>query len=233
MNRLTCDVVAPAPAWHVLPRLAQLVLGLFGWGLGIALFIRSHLGLGPWDAFHYGLHVQTGITVGTATIAAGFLVLLLTLALRVRPGVATILNMVLIGVFLDLLLPVVPEARSLPLAIAYFACAIPLVGVASGLYIGAGFGHGPRDGLMMGLTLRTGWSVRRIRTLIELVVLGLGWLMGGPVGVGTLIITATIGPSVQWGLRLFGAMPVTVAAVAGAPARRSAAVRRARFRRAA
>jgi uncharacterized membrane protein YczE len=92
-------------------------------------------------------------------------------------------------------------------AVMYFAGAIPLVGLASGLYIGAGFGHGPRDGLMMALTLRTGWSVRRIRTLIEMSVLVLGWLMGGTVGIGTIIVTLTIGHSVQWGLRLFDAVP--------------------------
>ena len=191
-------------------RLLQLIAGLFGWGLGIALFIRSHLGLGPWDAFHYGVHLQTGISVGTASILAGLVIIGANLALRVRPGVATVLNMILIGVFTDLLLPVVPDAPSLLIASAYFAAAIPLVGIASGLYIGAGFGHGPRDGLMMALTLRTGWSVRLIRTLIEISVLGLGWVMGGTVGIGTVIVTLTIGPSVQWGLRLFNAVPPPV-----------------------
>lgn len=188
-------------------RLFQLIAGLFGWGLGIALFIRSHLGLGPWDAFHYGVHVQTGMTVGTASILAGLVIVVANLALRVRPGLATLLNMVLIGLFTDLLLPLVPDAASTVTAVAYFAAAIPLVGISSGLYIGAGFGHGPRDGLMMALTLRTGWSVRSIRTLIELSVLVLGWLMGGTVGIGTIIVTLTIGHSVQWGLRLFGAAP--------------------------
>jgi uncharacterized membrane protein YczE len=111
---------------------------------------------------------------------------------------------------------VVPDAPTTAWAVGYFAFAIPLVGLCSGLYIGAGFGHGPRDGLMVALTLRTGWSVRRIRTLLELCVLGVGWLMGGTVGIGTLIIAATIGPSVQWGLKLFGAVqPVPARRVAG------------------
>jgi uncharacterized protein len=227
-NSLTCEP-GPAPSPRaLLSRVAQLALGLFGWGFGIALFIRSHLGLGPWDAFHYGLHLQTGITVGTASIVAGFAILLVTLAMRVKPGLATILNMVLIGVFTDLLLPVVPDAGSRLVAVSYFAAAIPLVGLASGMYIGAGFGHGPRDALMVALTLRSGWSVRRIRTLIELAVLGVGWLMGGTVGIGTLVIALTIGPAVQWGLRLFRAVPPPVAAVA-APRR----VGRWPFRRAA
>jgi uncharacterized protein len=204
---LTCETTPRATRGAVALRLLQLVAGLFGWGLGIALFIRSHLGLGPWDAFHYGVHLQTGMTVGTASILAGLVIIGANLALRVRPGVATILNMLLIGVFTDLLLPVIPDAASMAVAVMYFAGAIPLVGLASGLYIGAGFGHGPRDGLMMALTLRTGWSVRRIRTLIEMSVLVLGWLMGGTVGIGTIIVTLTIGHSVQWGLRLFDAVP--------------------------
>jgi uncharacterized membrane protein YczE len=188
-------------------RLGQLILGLFGWGLAIALFIRSHLGLGPWDAFHFGLHVVTGISVGTASISAGLVIVVANLALGVRPGLATVLNMILIGVFTDILLAVVPDAPSLGIATAYFALAIPLTGLASGLYIGAGLGHGPRDGLMVALAIRTGWSIRRIRTLIELSVLVFGWLMGGTVGIGTVIVTLTIGHAVQWGLRLFGAEP--------------------------
>jgi uncharacterized protein len=206
-DRLTCEAAPRSRRRDVVFRFAQLILGLFGWGLAIALFIRSQLGLGPWDAFHYGLHVQLGITVGTASIAAGLAILLVNIALGVRPGLATVLNMILIGVFTDLLLLVVPPAPSTLSAAAYFGVAIMLVGVSSGAYIGAGFGHGPRDGLMMALTLRTGWTVRRIRTLIELTVLFAGWLMGGMVGIGTILVTLTIGHSVQWGLRVFGAIP--------------------------
>jgi uncharacterized membrane protein YczE len=218
---MTADHLRSAAAPRVRPvavalRLLQLSAGLFGWALAIALFIRSHLGLGPWDAFHYGVHLQTGMSVGTASIVAGLVIIAVNLALRVRPGVATVLNMVLIGVFTDLLLPLIPDATATGAAVTYFAAAVPLVGLASGLYIGAGFGHGPRDGLMMALTLRTGWSVRSIRTLIELSVLVLGWLMGGTVGIGTIAVTLTVGHSVQWGLRLFGAAPPT----AKMPARR-------------
>lgn len=206
-DQLRCESATRPGTATVALRLVQLVAGLFGWALGIALFIRSRLGLGPWDAFHYGVHVQTGMTVGTASILAGLVIVGANLVLRVRPGIATLLNMVLIGLFTDLLLPLIPDAGSALTAFAYFAAAIPLVGLSSGLYIGAGFGHGPRDGLMMALTLRTGWSVRSIRTLIELSVLVLGWLMGGTVGIGTIIFTLTIGHSVQWGLRLFRAAP--------------------------
>ena len=188
-------------------RLAQLVTGLLGWGLAIVLFIRAGLGLGPWDAFHYGLHLQTGLTIGQASIGVGLLILGVTGSMGLRPGLGTVLNMVLIGLFVDLLLPVVPEAPALPASLGYFGVAIVLTGLCSGMYIGAGFGHGPRDGLMVALALRSGWSVRRIRTLIEASALTAGWLMGGTVGIGTLVIVLTIGHAVHWGLALFGALP--------------------------
>lgn len=222
--------VAAAPVarrGRLVARLGQLMLGLFGWAVAIVLFIRSDLGLGPWDAFHVGLHLQTGITVGTASIVAGLAIIGVNLLLGVRPGVATVLNMILIGVFIDLLLPVVPPAATPTLALAWFGAAIPLVGLSSGLYIGAGFGQGPRDGLMMALALRTGWTVRRIRTILELTVLFFGWLMGGTVGIGTLVIAVSLGPSVQLGLRLFGVLPPPGTAAPG-----SKSVRR-RLRRAA
>jgi uncharacterized protein len=188
-------------------RLGQLVLGLAGFALAITLFIRSHIGLGPWDAFHYGMHLQTGITVGAASIAAGLAIVAATTLMGVRPGIATVLNMVLIGIFTDALMLVIPDADTLALGIAYFAAGVPLVGISSGLYIGAGYGHGPRDALMVALVQRTGWSVRRIRTAIELSALAAGWVMGGTIGVGTLILALTAGHSVQWGLRLFKALP--------------------------
>jgi uncharacterized membrane protein YczE len=115
--------------------------------------------------------------------------------------------MVLVGAFTDLLLMAVPAPGHLATAVAYFACALPLAGLGSGMYIGAGFGHGPRDGLMVALALRSGWTVGRIRTLIEATALAMGWLMGATIGPGTLVIVLTIGHSVQWGLRLFGALP--------------------------
>jgi uncharacterized protein len=188
-------------------RFTQLVAGLFGWGLASAFFIRSGLGLGPWDAFHYGLHLQVGISVGMASILAGAVILAATTAAGLRPGLGTLLNMVLVGVFTDLLLLVVPVPGHLAAAVAYFASALLLVGIGSGMYIGAGFGHGPRDGLMVAVALRSGWTVRRVRTLIEASALAMGWLMGATIGPGTIVIVLTIGQSVQWGLRLFGALP--------------------------
>ena len=201
-------------------RFAQLIAGLFGWGLAVSLFIRAHLGLGPWDAFHYGIHVQTGMTVGMASILFGVLIVLAMLAQGVKPGIGTLLNMLLIGVFIDMLLPLIPDAASLPVSVAYFSVGIGLTGFCTGLYIGAGFGHGPRDGLMVVIAMRSGATIRRVRTLIEATVLLFGWLMGGPVGIGTIIIMLTIGHSVQWGLRLFGVLPPSAPATGRVAPRR-------------
>jgi len=188
-------------------RLLQLVVGLFGYALAVALMIRSGLGLGPWDAFHVGLHTLTGLTVGVASILTGLVILAGSLLLGVRPGVGTVANMVLIGAFTDLLLPVVPPAGGWLTGVPYFVAGAALVGACTGMYIAAGFGSGPRDGLMLALSRRYGWPVRRVRTGIELSALGAGWWMGGVVGVGTVLFAATAGPSVQWGLRLFGVVP--------------------------
>lgn len=194
----------PVAAERTVPgRALQLVGGLALWGLASTLLIRSRLGLGPWDAFHVGLHNLTGLSVGVATILTGLAIVLVTLLLRVRPGIATIANMVLLGVFVDLLLPIVPDAPNTALAILYFAAGIGLAGLATGLYIGAGFGQGPRDALMIAIHQRTGWSVQRARTALEAVVLAAGWAMGGRVGLGTLVFAFSIGPVVQWGLRTF------------------------------
>ena len=190
--------------------------GLLLFALAIALMIRSNLGLGPWDAFHVGLHNLTGISVGVASIVAGVAIVFGTLFLGVRPGPGTLANMVLIGIFLDLLLPWMPEARGWPAALGYYAVGVAISGMGTGIYISAGLGKGPRDGLMMVLSDRTGWSVRRVRTLIELSVLGFGWGLGGTIGIGTLLFTLTIGPASQWGLQLFGVVPKDGRAAAGA-----------------
>lgn len=190
----------------------QLVVGLFGYGVAVALMIQSQLGLGPWDAFHVGVQNLTGIPVGQASIYVGMLLLLGTWFIGVRPGLGTLSNMVLIGVFLDLLLPVLPLAQGWAMGLAYFIPGLLICGLATGFYIGAGLGKGPRDGLMVGLSERTGWPVRRVRTLIELVVLLFGWLMGGTIGVGTLLFAFGIGPSVQWGMRICGVLDAPAAA---------------------
>lgn len=183
---------------------AQLVAGLFGFAVAVSLMVRSRLGLGPWDAFHVGLHRLTGLSLGTASIVTGVAIVAGSLFLGVRPGWGTLANMLLIGIFIDLLLPWVPQASSMVWGLAFYAPAILLCGLATGVYIDAGLGKGPRDGLMIGLSVRSGWPVGRVRMLIELTVLSLGWVMGGRVGAGTVLFAFGIGPATQWGLNIFG-----------------------------
>jgi uncharacterized membrane protein YczE len=194
------------PREHLPRAVAQLITGLFGYGLAISLMIESRLGLGPWDAFHVGLHKLTGMTVGTASIVAGVTIVIGSWFIGVRPGLGTLVNMVMIGVFIDLIGPFVPQATNWIWGLAYYIPGILLCGLATGFYIGAGLGKGPRDGLMIGVSQRTGWPVSRVRTSIELVVLFCGWMMGGMIGIGTLLFAFGIGPAVQWGLRVCGAL---------------------------
>lgn len=203
-------MLVPRPALWL--RAAQFGAGLFAFGVAIALMIRSGLGLGPWDAFHVGIHLATGISVGMASALVGVAIVAGTLTLGVRPGVGTLGNMVLVGVFIDLALPFTPAAPGWGWALGYYLVALGLMGLGTGLYIGAGFGKGPRDGLMIVFCERSGWPVRRVRTLIEVSVLALGWAMGGPIGLGTLLFTLSAGPAAQWGLGLFGVLPSTVPA---------------------
>lgn len=182
----------------------QLVAGLLGFAAAVSLMIRSGLGLGPWDAFHLGLHEQTGISIGTASIAAGLVIVGGSWFIGIRPGPGTIANMILVGLFIDLVLPLVPSATGLSWGLAYYAVAILVCGLATGFYLGARLGAGPRDGLMMGLARRSGWPVRRVRTLMEVFVLLVGWWMGGVVGLGTLLFAFGIGPATQWGLWVCG-----------------------------
>jgi uncharacterized protein len=228
----------PFPPPRSLPaRWTQLLVGFFVFAVAIVLMLRAELGLGPWDAFHVGLHKVTGMSIGMASIVAGLAIVVGTLLIGVRPGLGTLANMVLIGVFVDLLLPWIPPAQGWGSGLAYFLGGVSLCGVATGMYIAAGLGKGPRDGLMVGLSQWTGWPVRRVRTGLEVSVLALGWLMGGKIGVGTLIFTLTIGMSAQWGLQLFNfsatgeARPLP-AAVNGVSARRMR-IARARRKRAA
>lgn len=183
---------------------ARLVAGLAGFAAAICLMIRSGLGLGPWDAFHVGISLQTGISVGAASILAGVAIVAGSWFVGARPGPGTLANMVLIGLFLDGLLPWTPAAPGLAAGFAYYGVAVALCGLSTGLYIAPGLGKGPRDGLMLAVSARSGWSVRRVRTLIELSALAFGWAMGGAVGIGTVIFALGIGPAVQWGLRVNG-----------------------------
>jgi uncharacterized membrane protein YczE len=191
----------------VVIRWVQFLLGLLGIGAAGALMIRSQLGLGPWDCFHMGIFRLTGISVGRASILTGAVVVAGSFLVRVRPEVGTLVNMVVLGLMLDFVLHHLPVAASWEWGLAYYLLGLAIAGVSTGLYIAAGLGKGPRDGLMVGLAERSGWPVRRVRTCIEATVLLLGWLLGGPIGVGTIIYAVCIGPSVQWGMQLFGVIP--------------------------
>jgi len=175
-------------------RLAQLAVGLALYGASLALVLRAGLGLAPWDVLHQGLAERTGATVGQMVIAVSFVVLLLWLPLRERPGFGTFANAVLVGVFVDLTLGVVGDVHGLVWRVLLMLVGVLLNGLATALYIGARLGPGPRDGLMTGLVRRTGRSVRVIRTGIEVTVLVVGFLLGGTVGVGTVLYALAIGP---------------------------------------
>ncbi|MEV4952880.1 YczE/YyaS/YitT family protein [Paenarthrobacter nitroguajacolicus] len=178
-------------------RITQLLIGLAMYGISLAIFIRAGLGLDPWDVFHQGVSEKTGFSMGVVVIAVSFLVLLLWIPLRQMPGIGTIANAILVGLFADLGLWLIPDVSHLGGQIAMLAGAVILNGIASACYIGARLGPGARDGLMTGLVRRTGWSVRLVRTGIEVVVLAVGFLLGGSVGVGTVVYALAIGPIVQ------------------------------------
>ena len=184
-------------------RLVQLYLGLLLYGLAGALQVRSRLGLDPWDVLHQGIAKHVGLEIGTVVIIVGAAVLLLWIPLRQRPGLGTVSNVVLIGLAMNESLALLPESAPLAWRIGELCAGIVLCGTATGLYIGAAFGPGPRDGLMTGLARRTGRSIRLVRTCLELTVLAAGWLLGGTVGVGTVLFAVSIGPLAQLFLRIF------------------------------
>lgn len=184
-------------------RLVRLYCGLALYGASDALIIRAALGLDPWDVFHQGLSRLSGISIGVVSIVVGAVVLLLWWPIRQRPGLGTVSNVVLVGTVIDLTMAVVPQYHALAVRIPLLVAGVVLNGVATGLYISARFGPGPRDGLMTGLHRRAGRSLRLIRTAIELGVLGAGFALGGGVGVGTVLYAVTIGPLAQFFLRVF------------------------------
>ncbi|MEU4401105.1 YczE/YyaS/YitT family protein [Micromonospora orduensis] len=189
-------------------RLSQLYVGLVLYGVSMALMVRSDLGLDPWDVFHQGLAERTGLSFGTVTIGVGALVLLLWIPLRQRPGLGTVSNVVVIGLVVDATLAVLPTGGPLGVRIALLVTGIVANGAATGLYLGAQLGPGPRDGLMTGFVARRpGLSVRLVRTVIEVTVLALGWLLGGTVGVGTVAYALAIGPLAHLFIPVF-AVPV-------------------------
>jgi uncharacterized membrane protein YczE len=191
---------------------AALLVGLIGYGFSMAVMVRAGLGLDPWDVFHQGLARHTGITIGIASAVVGVAVLLAWIPLRNRPGIGTIANVIVIAVTVDAGLWLLPTPTSVGVRIAMMASAVVLNAFSTVLYIGAALGPGPRDGLMTGLVVRTGLSVRLVRTSIEATVLAVGWLLGGTVGVGTLLYAFGIGPLVQLFVHI---TPKRVLAVSG------------------
>lgn len=178
-------------------RLTQLLLGLLLYGGSMAMMIEATLGLDPWDVLHAGLAEQTGWSFGTIVIVVGFAVLLLWIPLRQMPGLGTVANAVVIGVATDAALAAIVPPDALAARLAMLLGGVVLNGLAGALYIGSQLGPGPRDGLMTGLVRRTGLSVRLVRTSLEVAVLGVGWLLGGAVGLGTVVYALAIGPLVH------------------------------------
>jgi uncharacterized membrane protein YczE len=177
-------------------RLAQLLAGLVLYGASDAMMLLAGLGVDPWDVLHQGLSRRFGLAVGTWAIVVGAIVLLAWIPLRQRPGLGTLLNVVIVGAVIDLVMASFGPAHGTVERSAVLLAGVALNGVATAMYIGAGLGPGPRDGLMTGLAAR-GHSIRVARTAIELTVLGSGWLLGGTVGVGTVLYALAIGPLVH------------------------------------
>ena len=172
------------PALTMTRRIVQLLVGLFLYGFAIAMMIRAGLGIAPWDVLSQGIVLHTGINYAVVTNVIGALVLLLWIPIRQKPGIGTVVNVALIG-------------PSIEVGLLLLAGGLVVLAVATGLYIGARFGPGPRDGLMTGIHRRTGWPIWVVRTSIEVTVLAIGWLLGGNVGLGTLAFALLIGPMVN------------------------------------
>ena len=189
--------VAQLTAGRLGRRVGQLLVGLTLYGASMALMIRSGLGQMPWDVLHFGLALHLPLTIGQVVIVTSFVVLLLWIPLRQAPGLGTVLNAVLIGLAADATLAVLDQPGSWAVRSAFMVAGVLLNAVATAAYIGAQLGPGPRDGLMTGWVRRTGLSVRLVRTTLEVVVVALGWALGGVVGLGTVLYAVAIGPLTQ------------------------------------
>lgn len=190
-----------------LRRAAQLAVGLVLFGFSAALLLRSGLGLDPWNAFSQGLARTTGLTIGTITVLVSFAVLLGWIPLRQLPGVGSVANAIVVGPVIDASLRILPPIGPLPLQVVTVLGSIVLTAVATGLYVGAGWGPGPRDGLMTGLHRRVGLPIWTARLLLEATVATLGWLLGGVIGFATFAFAAAIGPLVGVALRRLSVRP--------------------------
>jgi uncharacterized membrane protein YczE len=183
---------------RVLKHWLCLFAGFFLCGLAIACMVKANLGLGPWDAFHQGIARQTGLSMGHVQIVASVAVMLTWIPLRQKPGIGTVLNALLIGFMTDFCLAHVPEGHGLVMRWAMLLAGLLLMGLSTALYLPTKLGAGPRDGLMMGIVRRFGLSVRVARASVEIVVLTIGWLLGGTIGAGTVVYAFGIGPVVHW-----------------------------------
>ncbi|MEU2555194.1 hypothetical protein ABZ589_26545 [Streptomyces sp. NPDC013313] len=188
-------------------RLIQLYAGLALYGASSALLVAAGLGLEPWNVLHQGLAELTGLTIGVVSIAVGAVVLLLWIPLRQRPGLGTVSNVFVVGLAMDGTLALLPDVRALAVRVPLLVAGIVLNGAATGLYIAASFGPGPRDGLMTGLHRRTGRSIRLMRTVVEVTVVVTGFALGGTIGVGTVLYAVSIGPLAQLFLKMFDVRP--------------------------
>ncbi|MFI1682431.1 YitT family protein [Streptomyces sp. NPDC020607] len=194
-------------------RLTQLYAGLTLYGVSSALLVVSGLGLEPWNVLHQGLAERTGLSIGAVSIVVGAAVLLLWIPLRQRPGLGTVSNVFVVGLAMDAALALLPDAHGWAVRVPLMLAGIVLNGAATGLYIAAAFGPGPRDGLMTGLHQRTGRSIRLMRTLIEVAVVVTGFALGGTVGIGTVLYALAIGPLAQFFLRVFAVPAATTGGV--------------------
>jgi uncharacterized membrane protein YczE len=176
-------------------------------GAGIALVLRSELGAAPWEVFHAGLARTTGLSVGTAASATAIAAIAVAAAAGVRPGIATLINAVVLGGCIDVALAVLPTAGSLAAACGYLAAGIAALALGTGLYMSAGLGSGPRDSLMVALARTCRWSTARARAALELTAVVAGLALGGRAGIGTLVYAAAIGPAAQWSIQLFAKDP--------------------------
>ena len=184
--------------------LAKLFGGLYVFGFGIALMVHAAIGLGPWDIFAQGFSRVLHISYGWASVIVSIIVLLCWIPLKQRPGFGTVMNAVLIGLFADTVFPILPPLDAYWQQLGMFILGMLLLAVATGLYISANYGMGPRDGLMVGTARVSGWAIWKVRTGYELIVMSIGWAMGGQLREGTLIFALCIGPLMQISLKLFG-----------------------------
>ncbi len=184
-------------------RFLTLNLGLFIYGIGIAMMVHASIGLAPWDVLAQGISKQTGLSFGQSTIAVSVMVLLAWIPLRVKPGIGSILNAILLGVFADFWLPLMPRLDGYVFQLIWFVLGLVVISFATGLYISCGMGKGPRDGLNTGIAQRFKLPFWQARSLVEVVVVLVGFMLGGQVREGTLIFAFAIGYLNQLGLRLF------------------------------